>query len=185
MSPYTVTLFLHIVGAIGLFTALGLEWTAILNLRRAGSVSQAQEWAKALSSVRFVGAPSVLLTLVTGLFLMSRGWGGPGWIVVGLAGLVAIAGLGGALSGRRSRNLARAVAAESGAPSAELGRALRDPVLLLSLRLRTGLGLGIVFIMATKPTAAASLIAIGVAMLLALAAGFSVRGRARTVRAEA
>jgi hypothetical protein len=35
MSLYYTALFLHIVGALGLFAALALEWAGLSNLRRA------------------------------------------------------------------------------------------------------------------------------------------------------
>ena len=34
MTVYAVALFLHIVGALGLFAALALEWTALSGFRR-------------------------------------------------------------------------------------------------------------------------------------------------------
>ena len=43
MSLYAIAVFLHIVGALGLFAALGLEWASLLNLRRATAAGQARE----------------------------------------------------------------------------------------------------------------------------------------------
>ena len=179
MSVYAMVVFLHIVGALGLFAALGLEWASLYNLRRVATAGQVREWAKLLSALRLVGGPSALTILVTGIYLMATRWGGQGWIGVGLGGLVLIAALGGALTGRRSAAIVHAAATEDGAISATLGHRLHDPVLLLSAWLRTALGLGIVFVMSIKPSAAWALTAMGVALVVGLAAGLPSWSRGR------
>ncbi len=182
MSLYAIAVFLHIVGALGLFAALGLEWASLLNLRRATAAGQAREWARLLASLRVVGTPAVLTVLVTGIYLTATRWGGQGWIGAGLGGLVLIAVLGATLTGRRAGAIVRAVASEAGAVSAvsaTLGDRLRDPVLLVSAWLRTALALGIIFIMSTKPSGAGALTAMGVALGLGFAAGLPAWGRGR------
>jgi len=179
MSLYAIAVFLHIVGALGLFAALGLEWASLLNLRRASAVGQAREWARMLASLRAVGAPAALTLLVTGIYLTATRWGGQGWIGAGLGGLVLIAVLGATLTGRRAGAIVRAVAAEAGAVSPPLSDRLRDPVLLVSAWVRTALALGIVFVMSTKPSGAGALTAMGVALGLGLAAGLPAWGRGR------
>src|SRR6266566_2015945 len=160
MSLYAIAVFLHIVGALGLFAALGLEWASLLNLRRAAAAGQAREWARVLASLRIVGTPAVLTVLVTGIYLTATRWGSQGWIGVGFGGLVLIAVLGATLTGRRAGAIVRAVAPEAGAVSAALA-------------------LGIVFIMSTKPSGAGALTAMGVALGLGLAAGLPAWGRGR------
>jgi len=179
MSVYAIAVFLHIVGALGLFAALALEWASLYNLRRVPTAGQAREWTKLLSALRFVGGPSTLTILVTGIYMMATRWGGQGWIGAGLAGLVLIAVVGGALGGRRSAAIARTVASETGAISAGLREQLLDPVLLLSAWLRTALGLGVIFVMAIKPGTSGSLAAMGAALVLGLAAGFPGWSRGR------
>ncbi len=39
MSVYAIAVFLHIVGALGLFAALGLEWASLYNLRRVTTIA--------------------------------------------------------------------------------------------------------------------------------------------------
>ena len=55
MSPYSVAVFLHVVGALGLFAALGLEWAGVRNLRRSVTTSQAREWMKLLRGLAVGG----------------------------------------------------------------------------------------------------------------------------------
>src|SRR5207247_10213446 len=59
MSLYAIAVFLHIVGALGLFAALGLEWATLLNLRRATAAGAAREWARVLASFRTVAATAL------------------------------------------------------------------------------------------------------------------------------
>src|SRR5258706_8865692 len=72
MTPYSAATFLHILGALGLFAALALEWAGIYNLRRAHTAGSAREWAGLLGAVRFVGGPSVLIVLVSGIYLAMK-----------------------------------------------------------------------------------------------------------------
>jgi hypothetical protein len=185
MSLYSIVVFLHIVGALGLFAALGLEWAGIHNLRRVASTGQAREWIRLLGTLRFVGGPSALTLLVTGVYLSATQWGGRAWIGLGLAGLVLIAALGGGLTGRRVGAIARALPAMDGPIPADLGRLLNDPVLILSAWLRTALALGIVFIMSSKPGGAGALTVMGGALVVGLVAGFlAVSGRRRSILME-
>src|SRR5438309_314415 len=43
MVGYALAVFLHIVGALGLFAALALEWASLYNLRRVATAAQAGE----------------------------------------------------------------------------------------------------------------------------------------------
>jgi hypothetical protein len=186
MSLYSISLFLHIVGALGLFGVLVLELVALLQLRRATGAGPAREWARLLAAGR-VGGPAALLTLVTGIHLTATTWGPRGWIVVGLAGMVAIAVLGGAVSGRRTGAIVRAFPAGDGPIPATLGRRLHDPVLALSMGVRVALFLGVVFLMSTKPGTAGALATTGVAVVAGLAAGLPARrgrGEARMAGSE-
>lgn len=172
MSLYSILVFLHIVGALGLFAGVGLGWAGLVNLRRATTTSQVREWAGLLSALRRVEGPAALVILVTGLYLGVARWGHQPWIGAGLLGLVLIAILGAILTGRRAAAITRSVPTEDGAIPAVLRRRLNDPVLWLSTWVRTALVLGIVFIMSVKPNAAGTLIAMGVALIVGLAVGF-------------
>jgi hypothetical protein len=151
MSLYSISLFLHIVGALALFAVLSLEWAGTYGLRRATTTGQVGEWVRLLVAPRVVGGLAALTLLISGIHLTATRWGSQGWIVVGLAAMVTVAVLGPALGARRVAAIARALPAADGPISAPLGRQLRDPVLTLSLYLRTALFLGIVFVMSNKP----------------------------------
>jgi hypothetical protein len=174
VSVYSMSLFLHIVGALALFAAFGLEWAGLYGLHRATVAGQVREWARLLGAPRFVGGPAALTVLITGIYLSATRWGAQGWIVVALAAMVVIAVLGAALTGRRAGAIDRALPAEDGPIPAALDRRLHDPVLTLSIALRTALFLGIVFVMSTKPSTAGALTAMVVALIAGSAGALPV-----------
>ena len=178
MSLYSTALFLHIVGALGLFAALALEWAGLSNLRRAGSVGQFREWARLLQGLRRVGGPSALTLIITGIYLTATRWGSQPWIILGLIGLVTMAVLGALVTGRRLGSMMKELPDE-GALSPALRRRIQDPMLLLSAWLRTGIGLGIVALMSAKPELGGSLIILGGAVVLGLVAGLTAGARGR------
>jgi hypothetical protein len=185
MTLYALALFLHVAGALGLFIAIGLEWTSLPRLRRAASVEQARTWLGVLGSLGPIGGPSALALLVTGIYMMVTVWRGAAWPGIGLIAMVLIAVLGGVLTGRRVGSIAQALPAEAGPLPPALAERVRDPVLVLSARLRAALALGVVFIMCTKPGMVGSLTAMGAALVIGLAAGLpAVQARTAALRAE-
>ena len=184
MTLYSVALFLHIVGALGLFVALGLEWTSLLHLRRATTAEQAREWLKLLGLVRRVGPASLAAILLPGLYMAATVWGGRAWIGVGLAAMLLLPPLG-ALNGLRLAAIGREVAAASGLLSPGLGARLRHPLLWVSIQTRAAIALGIVFLMTVKPDLAGALLTIGTAIILGLASTAPAWVRARALPAGA
>jgi hypothetical protein len=67
MNAYSIALFLHIVGALGIFVALGLEWTGLWQIRSAMTPQQVGGWMRILKGVRKFGFASMLTTVVTGI----------------------------------------------------------------------------------------------------------------------
>ncbi len=174
MNDYAIALFLHIVGALGLFVALGLEWTSLLLLRRATTTEQVRERLRIASGVRGVTGASLATLLVSGIYLTATVWGGVAWIAVALGAMVLIAMLGAALSGRRLAAIGRAVEHGSLAP-------VPDPLLWVSMQTRVAVALGIVFLMTFKPDLNGSLLTIAVAAVLGLIAALPamVAGRSK------
>lgn len=180
MTVYSIIVFLHVVAALALFAAIGLEWTGLLNLRRATSLAQAREWSKPLKSVGSIGFPAMLTLLITGIYMTTTRWGEQSWIVMSMGVWLIIVLLGGGVTGRRTGRIARELATETGGISPALAALLGDPVLVFSLYMRTALALGIVFLMTTKPTSVIAAVAVGLAAAIGLAAGLPKRARART-----
>jgi hypothetical protein len=168
MTDYSIALFLHIVGALGFFVALGLEWISLLYLERATTSEQAQEWLGVLGLLRRLGPASMGMILLAGFYMMATVWGGVAWIGIALAAMILLAVLGAALTGRRMAAVGRAVTAESGALSDAFRQRLHDPLLWTSIQTRIAIAFGIVFLMTVKPELGGSLLTIGLAILLGL-----------------
>src|SRR5262245_9676769 len=173
MSAYLIVLFLHIVGSLGMFGAFALEWASLESLRRATTLGQVREWLGLGASIRQVGLPSLLTLLVTGSIMTASRWGWQAWIGVALLSMVPIAVLGGAVSGRRVRDIARTLPAGDGPVPPPIVERLRDRALVVSGWLRTMLGLGIVYMMAAKPSTIGAFATLGVAIVLGLLMGFA------------
>jgi len=81
-SFYQPLLFLHVLGAMGIFVALGIESVSL------GRLDLPRE-TRRLGPIAMIGATAA------GISLMARGWGRQPWImsaVVGLVGMIAVAG---------------------------------------------------------------------------------------------
>ena len=178
---YAVALFVHILGALGLFMALGLEWAGLRQLRRAATAEQARVWLSAVAVLPRLYAPAATAILLSGLYMVATAWSWTaGWPGVALAALVLLAALGAALTGPRMASIGRA-AVESGPVSPALRQRLRDPILWTSIQTRVAIAVGIVFLMTVKPALGGALLAIGVATLLGLAATIPAWGRDRAL----
>ncbi len=72
---YTLALFVHILGAIGLFVAVSLIVVAFVRMRQASTLEQAREWA----SVANVAGKSMLfislVILAPALYMVIIAWG--------------------------------------------------------------------------------------------------------------
>jgi hypothetical protein len=168
---YKLALFLHILGAFGLIAALAMEAIVLRGLRRAERAEDARTWLSGMRVLRIFAPASIGLILVMGLYMMATTWGPQGWILVGLAGLVLIAALGGALTGVRMARIGPAVFRTGGPLPADVVRMLRDQVLVISSRIRIALIIGILFLMSVKPSLVVSLVVVAVAGGLGLMAG--------------
>jgi hypothetical protein len=91
VSIYSISVFLHIVGALALFAGIGLEQVSLFNLRRASTAAQARDWLAVLRNLRRIDAPSGITILATGLYMVFARWGHQAWIGLAILGMVAMA----------------------------------------------------------------------------------------------
>jgi hypothetical protein len=178
MSFYSVALFLHIVGVLGLFVTLGLEWASLVYLRRATTAEQAREWLSVFGLLRRMGPTSLVTTLLPGLYMAATVWGWVAWIGVALAAMLLLPVFG-ARNGSRMAAIGQTAATESGLLSPTIRQRLRDPFLWTSVQLRATILLGIVFLMTVKPDLIGSLLTIGAAVILGLVSVLPAWGRVR------
>lgn len=163
--------FLHVVGALGLTAAFGVEAVGLVGLRRARGADEALLWLRSRRWVLLIGPASIGLVLATGIYLTVAEWGADAWILVSLASLVALASIGGVLTGVPMARLTPAVERASGPLPQELRRGLQSPLLTVSIMTRIAITVGIVFLMVQKPTLLTSLLTIVLAAGIGATAG--------------
>jgi hypothetical protein len=179
MTLYAFALFLHIVGALGLFIALGLEWTSLWCLRRATTAEQAKQWLQVFALLRRIYPVSWAAILLPGFYMTATVWGGVAWIGVAFAAMFLIPIVGAVITGRRMAAIGPAVAAERGSISPALGRRLGDPLLWSSIQVRVAIALGIIFLMTVKPGLGEALLTLGVAVVVGIVSTLPAWSRVR------
>lgn len=185
MSLYTLALFAHILGALGMFIGMGLQWAVVFRLRLARTVDQVREWSGLSRIAGRSGPVSGVLILAAGIYMTVTSWSltAP-WIVVSLVAMLLMIGIGMGVTARRLRAIGRATLAgeaDGAAISPDVARLIQEPVLWVSAQMTVGIAVGIVFLMTNKPGLVASLVAMAVALGLGLIAGLAtVRNRQRS-----
>ncbi len=168
MNAESVILFLHIVGAIGIFVALGLEWTGLSQLGSVQVPEQVRVWMGILKSTQGVGFSSMVMTVITGVYMMLTDWGLVPWIYVTIGALVLVILLSMLLTKPQMANIGKAIFVEKGRIIKDLPALANHPFLRISIRTRVAIALGIVFIKTAKPEFGGSLLAIVVAIALGI-----------------
>jgi hypothetical protein len=170
MNMYSIiALFLHIVGALGVSVALGLEWTGLWQIRTAVLPEQVRTWMGTLKNIRKVGFISMLTTVITSIYMIVTYWGGKPWIIVTIGSLILVIVLAQMFTAPRMAAIGRALATEKGSVSQTFHSLVSDPTLWISIQTRVAIVLGIVFLKIAKPDLAGSLLATGVAIVLGIA----------------
>jgi len=155
--PFAV--YLHIVGAFGLFAALILEWLATTQLQRPTPGSAPATWQFVLTHARRIGAPSMALLVVPGLAMALTRWHFLSWPAVALLGMAVMVLVGLLLS--------------------------RRPMLAVaSAEVRLAIALGIVALMVFKPDLVSSLIVLVAATSVGGGVSLFVHGGSRERRGK-
>lgn len=169
MNYYSITLFLHIVGALGFFVALGLEWTSLRYLRNAKTANEVSLWMGIYNGTFRLGIASMLTILASGIYMMATGWGGVAWIIVALVAFVLVIVLSMILTRPRMAQMRRAMAVEKGLISPTLQTLAKHRLLQISIQTRMAIALGIVYLMTLKPDLEGSMLTMAIAIVLGLA----------------
>jgi uncharacterized membrane protein len=190
MSLYSVVLFLHVGGAIGVFVGIGIWLFGLSAMRRARRVEQ----VRALAWLVIVTIPFMVLSLVllgvAGFYMAISAWGlQTSWIIVSLVSLVLFAPINVFVLDPRMRALyAKAAEAPDGPLSDELVRGTHDPIIGTVAQTLTTVLIGIVFLMTNKPTLATSILVMVVAfsfgLFVSLPLWSAARSRARRATAH-
>jgi hypothetical protein len=169
MTIYSIALYLHIVGTLGLAVALGLEWIGLSKVRNAQVPDQFRSWMGILKGTNNLGFPSMVTTVVTGIYMMVAVWGSQAWIYVTLGSLLLVIILSIALSRPRLIAIGQSLVKEKGSVTLTLRNLVNHPLLRISIQTRVAIILGIIFLKIAKPDLVGSLLTIGVAIAIGIA----------------
>jgi len=188
MLYYNVALFVHILGAIGYFVALGIIYVGVAGLRQAPTVGALRIWAgAALRGTRLLPL-SGLCILVAGFYMVAAEWGDKAtWAGVAFIAFVLLGVATGVLQIRRIVGILRQAGEHS--PDEPLPAAIamraRNPLLWVATNAITATLAGIVYLMTIKPDVQGSLIALGVSLVIGLAVGLVTQRQPVRVAAAA
>jgi Predicted integral membrane protein (DUF2269) len=183
MSAYTLALFVHVIGALGMFAGFGTWFIGLIALRRAERVEQVRTITTLLPLAHSVGAGSVVLVIIPGVYMALTLWGlQTSWVVVSIVGVLMAAPIGPTLIEPRVETLgAMARETPDGTLSPALAARTHDPVLGTAMHTVSLLVVGIIFLMTIKPPLLASIITMAGALALGLLSSlpFWLAARAR------
>lgn len=167
---YTIALFLHVLGAIGLFVAMSLFLVSVVYVRQAQTVEQVRDWISLTAKAGLGVGGSSLILLVPAIYMVLTVWGfGTPWVLASLIVFVLQWVLGPAIGGRHAAAVLQAAkAAPLGPVPSALRERISSPALWLGEVIRIALLVGVVFLMTNKPGLAGILIALGGALVLGL-----------------
>lgn len=172
---YPFLVFLHVIGAVGMFTAWGIEAAALSQLHQAITLDQIRASLSLRRRAVPVGAVSMPMAVATGVWMMRIRWGFEPWMLAAFAGLALIVVAGVALERRAMPPLAAAVTA--GAERLEGTVLVASRRLWTSLRLRLAIGVAILALMTMKPGPLGSVAVVGAAIVVGLATAIAPRRR--------
>jgi hypothetical protein len=175
VSAYTVALFVHVLGVVTLFVAIGLQQRGWTQVRSAGSLEHLRLWLGLVRSSQNLYGPAIILLLAGGLFMAGKAWSfTTSWIVVALAGLGVMIVAGILVVGRRFAAIESAAsAADEGPVPPDVARRIAEPGAWVCMFALNGVAVGILWLMTNKPGWVVS-----VAVVAGLAAVAGAAGRA-------
>jgi hypothetical protein len=172
MNRYTIELFVHVSGALGVFAGIATWLFGYAALWRARRVEQVRDLATLMVWSGGLAFAGIVLLAVAGIDMALTAWGGVHAVWIDVATVSAfLLGLIGAFAGegqvRALWTLART--AQDGPLPDALAARTHDPLLGTELLLYlTGL-IGIVFLMTNKPPLETSIVAMLAALVLGVA----------------
>lgn len=183
MLFYRIALFIHVMAALTLFIAVGLNFVSMLRMRQARSTERLAEWARlGLLAGRMI---PIAILFITGsaIYMVTVAWGWQtAWVDVVLATFIGHAIFVQAIENPRLSKLHKgALKAPVGPTPLELHLLANDALLWTVDITVTTTTVGMIFLMSVKPDLVISLAAIGVTLLagLALSVPFWQTNRAR------
>ena len=163
MNERSVALFIHLLGVVSLFIAIGMVQRLGTKIRSTSSVEELRLWLGLVRTTAPMFPVAALVILASGLYMAARSFSfETPWIVVAIGAVVVMMILGGTLL-RRGMAAMGKEAGSAGSFTPELARAVANPTPWGVLGLNSGMSMGLLWIMVNKPGWAQS---IGVVVVL-------------------
>jgi hypothetical protein len=168
MNIRSVALFVHIVGMLGLFVGLALEWLSLESLRRPTTPDQRAQWVSVLAVLPRYVATAIGLILASGIYLAARVEVFDfAWVRVSFGAMVLMGLAGGPLVRSQMRTIQQSTSDDG--DGTRLHRHASHRLLRASLHTRLVVALAIVYLMIAKPDVGGSLLLIGAAFVVGAA----------------
>lgn len=165
-------LFLHILGTILIFIAIGLTITAMIAMLYAKKTEALRIWASLAVKADGILPLSVIIIFLPALYLVITTWGWQqAWINASLTVLIVMSLMGPAINLRRLKAILQAANEETASvPSAKLVNTVRDRLLWTSVITMSAFAIAIVFLMTVKLALIGSLITFAIVIVVGLIA---------------
>lgn len=173
MHLYTLALFVHVLGVVGMFAGMGVWLFGLAALRWMQRVEQVRAIAQVVIAAGYLVVGSLFPLGLGGFYMALTAWGVRAtWIIVATVSFILLAPAGALVIDPRVRAISKqACEAPDGLLPSALAARTHDPTLVMSLAVYVAVLLGIVFLMTTKPALAASIVAMVAAAALGLVSG--------------
>lgn len=167
MSFYLLVLFLHILGAAGLFLGLGIEGITLKFLNHAATTEQLLSWQPSIKFLRITFSLSTVLLLLPGIYMVIDVWNWTGWVIIGLIILIVLSGMG-SITGKKIGEVMKSLSNSDGSLSNEIKQRLSAPFLIKAFKVKILIVAGTIFIMTLKTDWIGSIASIVIAFLIGL-----------------
>lgn len=153
MTGYSIALFVHIIGVIVMFIALGIGQRTGLRMRGAASVDHARLWMGLLKVTTPMFPTALVLLLGSGLFMTAEAWSfTTPWVAVAVTAVVVVGAFGTWLIMRGfSRMDAILERAASGELTDDVRSVLDDTGTWASMYAVNAMSIAVLWLMAVKP----------------------------------
>ncbi len=151
MKIYNIALFVHLIGVIVIFIALGIGQRAGARMRGAGSIEHVRLWLGLLKVTTPMFPTALVLLLGSGLFMTADSWSfTTPWVGVSIVAVLIVGAVGAGVAIRGFRRMETAVEAATEMTDATRS-VLHDPVTWAALFAVNGMSLAVLWLMAVKP----------------------------------
>jgi hypothetical protein len=147
----SIALFVHLLGVVMLFVAMGIVQRAGLRVRGSSTVEELRLWLSLAQTTRGMFPAALLFILASGLYVTGTLWSfDRPWIVVAMVTIVVIGIFGGAVVGRGFAAIGGA-ATSTGPVAPELARIVARPAPWVAATALNGMAIGLLWLMVNKP----------------------------------